>query len=55
MFFLALPSPSLLYFSPPSQLLPNLPALLLLARLFYFFRMCKGLVSICCKFGGAGA
>lgn len=49
------PGPSLLYSSSPSQLLPNLPALLLLAWLCYFFRICKGLGSICCKFGRAGA
>lgn len=49
------PSPSLLYSNSPSELLPNLPAVLLRAWLFYFFRICKGLVSICCKFDGAGA
>ena len=50
MIFPALPASS-----SPSQLLPNLPALLLLGWLVFFFRICKGLVSICCKFGGAGA
>lgn len=39
--------------SSPSQLLPNLPALLLLAWLVFFFRIWKDIVSICCKFGRA--
>lgn len=54
MIFLALlcTIPALLASSSPSQLLPNLPALLLLARLVFFFRICNSLVSICCKLAG---
>lgn len=54
MIFLALlcTIPALPASSSPSQLLPNLPALLLLAQLVFFFRICNSLVSICCKLVG---
>lgn len=49
------PSSPLFYSSSPSQLPPSLPALLLLTWSVFFFRIRKGFVSFCCKFGGAGA
>lgn len=57
MIFLALlcSTPALPASSSPSQLLPNLPDLLLLTWLGFFFRIREGLVSVCYKFGGAGA